>query len=389
MKIRRTIVIVLDSVGCGAAPDACSFNDAGAHTLRNAAHGAGGLNVPVMEKMGLGRIAHIEGVTPAAFPSASWGRMTGVSPGKDTTTGHWEMAGIILDEPFALFAEGFPDAVIQEFIKKTGRGVLANRAASGTEIINELGDEHVRTGYWIVYTSVDSVFQIAAHEDVVPVEELYEACRTARKILDPYRVARVIARPFEGTSGNYVRTTRRKDFSIEPVAPTCLDMISEAEMPVVAVGKIGDIFAYRGITKAIHTDNNEHGMDVLEASLKSYDTGMIMVNLVDFDMLWGHRRDAGAYAHGLEAFDKRLGPVLGSLKQGDLLFITADHGCDPCHHGTDHTREQVPLLATGPGLKPVPLGIRETFADLGQTVCDALGVTPVRSGTSFMKLIKG
>jgi len=381
--IERVVVIVLDSVGCGAAPDADRFGDRGAHTLRNTAEAAGGLDLPHLGKLGLGRVASIRGVAPAAWPKGAWGRMTEVSAGKDTTTGHWEMAGLVLDKPFALFPDGFPVEIMHRFEQETGRKAIGNRAASGTEIIQDLGAKHLKTGALIIYTSADSVFQIAAHEEKVPIEELYEACRIARRILDPYRVSRVIARPFVGEKGSFVRTHRRRDFSMPPEGPTCLDRVAEAGMEVVALGKIEDIYARHGVTAAEHSIDNMDGVDLLLRTMARSFRGLVMLNLVDFDTLWGHRRDAIGYAKGLEAFDRRLPEILARLAAKDALFITADHGCDPCHHGTDHTREQVPILAYGPSIRPGPLGVRPTFADLGQTICTLLGAKPVAHGKGF------
>ena len=371
IDVPRTILLILDSVGAGAQPDSAEYGDPGANTLLHVAQGAGGLAVPNLAALGLGRILMLPGVPPAKAPEASWGLLRSATKGKDTIAGHWEMMGVLLKEPFALYPDGFPPKIIEPFLARTGRsGCLGNRAASGTTIIEELGDEHVATGKPIVYTSADSVFQIAAHEEVIPLEDLYALCRGAREILDPFRVGRVIARPFVGESGAYRRTPNRKDFPMEPAGETVLDRLAASGIPVTGVGKIGNIFAGRGITRSIHTRNNAEGMAATLEAVRRDERGLIFVNLVDFDMLFGHRNDVAGYARSLEAFDRDLGPLLDALDEDDLLLITADHGCDPTLPGTDHTREAVPLLAKGPGLAPTDLGVRETFADVGATVID-------------------
>jgi phosphopentomutase len=334
--------------------------------------------------MGLGNVVPILGVPPAARPSASWGRMAERSPGKDTLTGHWEMMGVPLAEPLALFPHGFPPEVLDPWIAATGvPGVLANRVASGTQIIEELGEEHQRTGKPIVYTSADSVLQVAAHEETVPLETLYAWCREARRILDPLRVARVIARPFVGAPGAYRRTYNRKDFSMRPPRPTVLERLAAARVPVIGVGKIGDIFDRRGMAEDVHSEGNADGLRRTAGILGRMDRGLLFVNLVDFDMLWGHRNDAPGYARGLEEMDRGLPAVLAALREGDLLAITADHGCDPTTPSTDHSREYVPLLVKVPGREGAPLGTRETFADLGATVAEFFGVEP-GEGRSFL-----
>ena len=380
----RLVILVADSVGAGALPDAAAYGDAGADTLGNLSRAVGGLSLPVMGAMGLGNVVPILGVPPVARPAASWGRMAERSPGKDTITGHWEMMGVPLAEPLTLFPRGFPPEVLEPWIAATGvPGVLANRVASGTQIIEELGEEHQRTGKPIVYTSADSVFQVAAHEETVPLETLYAWCRQARRILDPLRVARVIARPFVGAPGAYRRTYNRKDFSMRPPRPTVIERLAAAGVPVIGVGKIGDIFDRRGMAEDVHTEGNADGLRRTAEILGRMDRGLLFVNLVDFDMLWGHRNDAPGYAQGLEEMDRGLPPVLAALRDGDLLALTADHGCDPTTPSTDHSREYVPLLVKVPGREGVPLGTRESFADLGATVAEFFGVE-AGQGRSFL-----
>ncbi len=380
----RFVILVADSVGAGALPDAAAFGDAGSDTLGNLSRAVGGLSLPVMGALGLGNVVPILGVPPVEHPAASWGRMAERSPGKDTITGHWEMMGVPLTEPFTLFPQGFPPEVLDPWLAATGApGVLANRAASGTQIIDELGEEHRRTGKPIVYTSADSVFQVAAHEETIPLETLYAWCREARRILDPLRVARVIARPFVGAPGSYRRTYNRKDFSMLPPRPTVLERLAAAGVPVVGVGKIGDIFDRRGMAEDVHTQGNADGLRRTAEILGRMDRGLLFVNLVDFDMLWGHRNDAPGYARGLEEMDQGLPPVLAALREGDVLAITADHGCDPTTASTDHSREYVPLLVKSPGREGRPLGTRESFADLGATVAEFFGVEP-GAGRSFL-----
>lgn len=387
--IDRICLIVLDSVGIGELPDAARFGDEGSHTLRHTAQAVGGLRLPHLERLGLGCIDEIPGVACAGRPAAAYGKMAERSAGKDTTTGHWELTGVVLDRPFPTYPEGFPPEVIEAFERAIGRRVLGNRPASGTVIIEELGEEHLRTGRPIVYTSADSVFQIAAHESVIPVPELYRMCEIARGILTgPHAVGRVIARPFEGTPGSFRRTSRRRDFSLPPPRPTLLDRVREAGLGVWAVGKIEDIFAGRGIEEATHTRDNMEGVDATLAFLDRTRgrRGLVMTNLVDFDMLWGHRNDAEGYARGLEAFDRRLPEILDRIGRRDVLVITADHGCDPTTPSTDHSREYVPLLVWGPALRPgVPLGVRRTFADLASTAAAMLGIDgSFDAGESFL-----
>jgi phosphopentomutase len=380
----RFVVLVADSVGAGALPDAADYGDAGSDTLGNLSRAVGGLTLPVLGGLGLGNVVPILGVPPVARPAASWGRMAERSPGKDTITGHWEMMGVPLSEPLSLFPRGFPPEVLDPWIAATGvPGVLANRAASGTQIIEELGEEHQRTGKPIVYTSADSVFQVAAHEETVPLETLYAWCREARRILDPLRVARVIARPFVGKPGAYQRTYNRRDFSMPPPRPTVLERLAAAGVPVIGVGKIGDVFDRRGISEDVHTQGNADGLRRTAEILSRLERGLLFVNLVDFDMLWGHRNDVKGYARGLEDMDRGLPPVLDALRQGDVLAITADHGCDPTTPSTDHSREYVPLLVRVPGRDGAPLGTRASFADLGATVAQFFGVEP-GAGRSFL-----
>ncbi len=366
--IHRVICIVLDSAGVGELPDAALYGDSGANTLGHIAQSAG-LSMPECGKLGLGNIIPLNGTPPAARPLGFYGKAAGKSQGKDTTTGHWEIAGVILDEPFPLFPDGFPDEIIDEFTRRTGRKILGNYAASGTRIINDLGDEHVQTGKPIVYTSADSVFQIAAHEEVIPLEELYGMCKEARDFLP---VGRVIARPFLGSNGSYTRTRNRHDFSMEPTATTMLDLIHEAGMDVQAVGKIIDIFAGRGITESVHTVSNMDGVDKTLGFMASPSRGLIFTNLVDFDMEYGHRRDVAGYRTALEQFDSRMPEIMGAMRDDDLLIITADHGCDPTHTGTDHTREYVPVFGYGRSVPPTDIGTRETYADISATILTVL-----------------
>lgn len=384
--VRRVALVVLDGVGVGALPDAHHYGDEGAHSVAHAAAAVGGLRVPHLEALGLGRIASIPGVAPHPSPAGAFGRMAERSPGKDTTTGHWEIAGIVLSRPFPTYPNGFPPEVIEPFQGAIGRSVLWNRPASGTEIIQRLGEEHMRTGSPIVYTSADSVFQIAAHVDVIPLEELYAMCEKARAILQgEHGVGRVIARPFTGEPGRFQRTADRRDFSLEPPSPTLLDVLSAQGVPVTSVGKIWDIFAGRGIGHAIPASNNEEAVDGLVAALRNGPAdGLIFVNCVDFDTVWGHRRDPHGYAHALERFDQRLPDIQGAMASGDVLMLVGDHGCDPTHPGTDHTREYTPLLVAGDPIIPgVDLGTRSTFADVAATIAAWFGVDNPGPGVSF------
>ncbi len=385
-SFERVVVLVIDSVGIGALPDADRYGDAGAATLPHLAEAVGGISLPCMEGLGLGKIAPISGVAAVAEAGGSFGRMAEVSAGKDTTTGHWEMMGLPVTEAFPVYADGFPEEIVQAFVTGTGRQVLGNRAASGTQIIEELGPEHLRTGKWILYTSADSVFQLAAHEEKIELTELYCACRTARDLLDGYRVGRVIARPFVGEPGSFTRTYNRHDFSIRPDGPTVLTELQAAGVPVIGVGKISDIYAGVGIDRAVTTAGNRDGMEKTMQLLASQERGLLFVNLVDFDMLYGHRRNSAGYARALELFDGALVGLMAQLSARDLLLITADHGCDPTFQAhTDHTREYVPLLMWSPALAGgSDLGTRSTFADLGATVAEALGISWAGPGRSFL-----
>lgn len=386
---QRVILIVLDGVGVGAQPDAAAYGDADANTLLHVAERCGGLRLPTLERLGLGSICPVPGVAPVARPKAACGRMLEVSAGKDTTTGHWELAGLVQDHPFATFPQGFPDHIIAAFEAQAGVRVLGNVAASGTEILRQLGDEHRRSGRPIVYTSVDSVFQIAAHEDVMEEERLYELCRIARRLLDPWRVGRVIARPFTGDGAEtYVRTPRRRDFAMPPGAPTLLDRLKESGRSVYGVGKIHDIFAGQGLTGWVKTAHNREGMQRTREALQQIPDGLIFTNLVDFDMLYGHRLDAGGFGRALEEFDVWLADFLTAMQPADLLLVTADHGCDPTTPGTDHSREIVPLLVWGAGLAPgVDLGVRESFADVAATLAELFQVAQP-CGRSFLGRIR-
>ncbi|MFO7676591.1 MAG: phosphopentomutase [bacterium] len=390
MSAHRAVVLVLDGVGCGELADADAYGDAGSNTLGNLARAAGGLALPNLGRLGLGNLTRVAGVPPCPSPAGGFGRMAEASPGKDSTTGHWELAGLVLDRPFDLFPDGYPAGFIARLEAAIGRPTLGNVAESGTAIINRLGDEHVRTGAPIVYTSADSVLQVAAHEDVIPVEELYRICATARQLLDrEFRVGRVIARPFTGAPGACRRTSRRRDFSLPPPDATLLDRVKATGRAVVAIGKIDELFAGRGITESRHSVDNDDCLDATLAALDRVGSGLVFTNLVQFDMDWGHRNDPAGFARALEAFDQRLPALLARLGPGDLLFITADHGNDPTTASTDHSREHVPLLCAGPGVRAgVDLGTRPTFADLGQTAAGHLAVSPLPHGTSFLDRLK-
>ncbi len=383
--IERTIIIVLDSVGVGALPDADSYGDGGSNTLANTAKAVGGLNLPNLRGLGLGNIISIAGISPIDKPLGGYGKLAEVSPGKDSTTGHWELMGVQLEEEFPVYPHGFPNKIISRFEALVHRRILGNKVASGTEIIKELGAEHMRTGYPIVYTSADSVFQIAAHQEIIPLKELYNICQTARDILTGEdSVGRVIARPFIGTPGNFTRTQWRRDFSLKPPVKTVLDYARAAGIPVRSIGKINDLFAGVGIDSKVHIGSNDEGVNQILAHLNKYGNGIIFANLVDFDMLWGHRNNAEAYAQGLTEFDGRLPEIIRSLTDKDILIITADHGCDPTTSSTDHSREYVPLMVVGMDIKSgVDLGIRPTFADVGKTVAEAMGFKAAVKGSSF------
>lgn len=388
--MKRVILIVLDGVGIGELPDAAKYGDEGSNTLVNTAEAVGGLHLPNLGRLGLSNIERIKGIEIQEEPIAFYGKMAESSPGKDTTTGHWEIAGLILDKPFPIYPQGFPKEIIDSFEKAIGRKVLGNKPASGTEIIKEFGEYHLKTGYPIVYTSADSVFQIAAHEDVISVEELYKMCEIARDILKgEHAVARVIARPFAGEPGNFYRTPRRKDFSLPPIKPTLLDYLKEENYDVIGVGKIEDIFAGRGLTLSLHQKDNKEGIENIFKAWKNLKEGLIFVNLVDFDMLYGHRNDPKGMANALEEFDRALPDIINLLSDYDLLIITADHGCDPTTPSTDHSREYVPLLIFSPNFRKVEsLNVRKTFSDLGKTLADYFEIKNDLSGESFLSKIK-
>ena len=385
----RVLVIVLDSCGVGALPDAARYGDEGAATLPHTAAACGGLALPALQRLGLGCITAISGVPPEPAPAGAFGKMAERSAGKDSTTGHWELMGIVLERPFPTYPRGFPPEVIEPFEARIGRRVLGNGPASGTEIIKELGEEHLRTGRPIVYTSADSVFQIAAHEACTPVDELYRYCGIAREILTgPHAVGRVIARPFVGEPGAFVRTDRRRDFSLPPPAPTVLDRVHAAGLPVVAIGKINDLFAGRGITEPVHTHDDLDGMRATLRTMEATPAGLIFTNLVDLDTLFGHRNNPRGYGRDLEQIDAELAKVVARMGTNDLLMVTADHGNDPTSPSTDHSREYVPLLVAGARVRGgVDLGVRQTFADVGATVAQALGVKPPGVGTSVLDLV--
>ncbi len=384
--IDRVILVVLDSVGIGELPDAAEYGDQGSDTLGNICQRVD-LAVPALQSLGLGNIRPLRGVPPTPAPLASFGRMAEASPGKDSVTGHWEIAGVVLDRPFPTFPHGFPREVIDRFEREIGRGTLGNEVASGTEIIERLGDAHVASGKPIVYTSADSVFQIAAHEQVVPVPELYRMCEAAyRLVVDGLGVGRVIARPFVGPSGAYSRTPNRHDYAMPSPQPTLLDLLSDAGVPVIAIGKIADLFAGRGITRKLPTPSDDAGVDAVVAAMREEPEGFIFANLVDFDTQYGHRNQVRGYADNLERFDRRLPEIMSLLRDDDVLVITADHGNDPTTPSTDHSREYVPVLAVcGRGPTRADLGTRDTFADLGQTVAEIFRVGPLPHGTSFLK----
>jgi phosphopentomutase len=401
MAIDRVVLIVLDSVGCGEMPDAAQYGDAGSDTLGNMSRAVGGMTLPHLQGLGLGNLTEILGVPPVATTDGAWGRMREASAGKDTTTGHWEMAGLLVGDPLRNFPHGFPAEMIDEFSRAIGRGVLGNKPASGTAIIEELGPEHLRTGKVIVYTSADSVFQVAAHEEVVPIDELYRICTEARRLCDRYRIGRVIARPFVGEPGSFRRTYNRRDFSLPPPERTVLDRIADAKIPVVGIGKIWDIFAGQGVTENVHSEGNADGMRLTLEQLERVDRGLVFLNLVDFDMLYGHRRDPKGYYGALQQFDAFLPSLRKALGPRDIAVITADHGNDPTYRGTDHTREHVPLLAFrasdgGPGPRRGAqgaersdrqrrdLGVRGGFFDIAQTLCEAFGLPRWERGESFL-----
>ncbi|MDF2961815.1 MAG: deoB [Paenibacillus sp.] len=387
MTFQRICLIVLDSVGIGELPDAASFGDTGSHTLGHIAERVPGFSVPHLQRLGLGNIAALKGIEPAGTPLAAFGKMAEVSVGKDTMTGHWEIMGLKVTIPFNVFPDGFPRELIDRFEQETGRKVIGNKPASGTEILDELGEEQMKTGAWIVYTSADSVFQLAAHEDIIPLEELYKGCEIARQLTlkDPYAVGRVIARPYTGQPGAFKRTPNRHDYAVSPPEPTVMNYLKDAGLDCIAVGKINDIFSGEGITEARSTKSNLDGIQATIEFMKKPFKGLLFTNLVDFDSLYGHRRDPEGYAKALMEFDEWLPQIMKEIGQDDLLILTADHGNDPVHAGTDHTREYVPLLVYSPRLKNRgSLGIRDSFADIGTTVADNFGVRSTGNGSSFL-----
>ncbi|MBI3263939.1 MAG: phosphopentomutase [Acidobacteria bacterium] len=385
---QRAIVVVLDSVGIGELPDAAAYGDEGSNTVGNIARQVH-LEIPTLRGLGLDRLVDLDGTPPLQRPQASFGRMAEASSGKDSVTGHWELMGIVLDRAFPVFPQGFPPGVVREFEARIGRGALGNRVASGTQIIDDLGEEHVRTGAPVVYTSADSVFQIAAHEQIVPLPELYRFCDAAFDIVcRGMGVGRVIARPFVGQAGSFKRTANRRDFALPPPRDTLLDVLKAAGIEVVTIGKIDDLFAGRGMTHAIHTSSDDDGVDQIEQAMATTRRGLIFANLVDFDTAYGHRNDVAGYAANLERFDRRLARLLPRLRPDDLLIVTADHGNDPTTPSTDHSREYVPLLVTGPLVRAAQdLGTRRTFADVGQTLAAMFGVEALQNGTSFLSQI--
>lgn len=382
--MRRAAIIVLDGLGIGPAPDASAYGDAGSNTLGNVARAVRGLSVPRLEALGLGHCAELAGVARVAAPAAAHGVCEPASPGKDSTTGHWEICGLLLEAAFPTYPRGFPSAVIDEFARLTSRGVLGNKPASGTAVLDEYGAEHRRTGSWIVYTSADSVFQVAAHEETVPLRELYAACATARELLrGEHGVSRVIARPFVGEPGSWERTGSRRDFSLPPPGPTLLDRLAERQIPRVGVGKVDDLFAGRGIT-SIHADTNAEAYALIEGAMAAMNRGLLLANVIEFDQSWGHRNDVEGFHGGLMELDRRLPRLLSGVRKDDLVIFTADHGNDPTTPSTDHSREIVPLLVFGPGVRPADLGRRRTFADIGQTVAEFLGAPALAAGASFL-----
>ena len=381
---RRAAIIVLDGLGIGPAPDTGTYGDAGSNTLGNVARAVGGLQLPHLERLGLGHCAPVEGLSATGTPGAAYGVCRPASAGKDSTTGHWEICGVVLEEPFPTFPDGFPATVIAEFARRTGRGVLGNRASSGTAILDAFGAEHQRTGQWIVYTSADSVFQVAAHEATVPLAELYAACGTARDMLTgPVGVSRVIARPFVGSPGAWTRTPRRRDFSLAPPGRTLLDALADRGIPRVGVGKVDDLFAGRGIASE-HTATNAEAYRLIREALATLPSGLVFANVIEFDQTWGHRNDVAGFHGGLRELDAALPGLLEPVREEDLVIFTADHGNDPTTASTDHAREVVPLLVTGPRIRPAALGARATFADIGQTVAEFLGADPLAAGDSFL-----
>jgi phosphopentomutase len=386
----RIFLVVLDGVGIGEMPDADAYGDRGSNTLLHVAERAGGLRLPVLESLGLGSLLRLPGVRALADPTAARARLTERSPGKDSTTGHWEMMGIVLEHAFPTYPHGFPAGLLERWCERVGRGWLANVPASGTEIIERFGEEHQRTGKYIVYTSADSVFQVAAHESTAPLEELYAACRTAREMLTgEHAVGRVIARPFVGGPGAWKRTANRRDFSLEPHEPTVMDRMVERGLRVTTVGKVDDLFAGRGVTDSIHTKSNDEGQAVLLDLAGKPGEGLVFANLVDFDTQYGHRNDPAGFAQALERCDEGLGRLVSRMREDEMVWVTADHGNDPTTPSTDHSREYTPLLVAGPRVRRgADMGTRTTFADLGATIADVFGVPAPRFGTSFLKELR-
>ncbi|MDF2669622.1 MAG: deoB [Paenibacillus sp.] len=386
MKYKRICLVVLDSVGIGELPDAEQFGDVGSHTLGHIAERIRGFALPNMQRLGLGNIAELQGIPAVQEPQACYGKMAEVSVGKDTMTGHWELMGLKVTIPFQTYPNGFPADLLQALEEQTGRPIIGNKPASGTEILVELGEEQMRTGAWIVYTSADSVMQIAAHEEVIPLEELYAACKIARELTrGEHAVGRIIARPYIGKPGAFKRTSNRHDYAVTPPARTVMNSLEAAGLDCIAIGKINDIYSGEGVTASIHTNSNEHGIEETIRVMGESFHGLSFTNLVDFDSLYGHRRDTEGYGQALQAFDSQLPQLMAQLGSEDLLLLTADHGNDPTHPGTDHTREYVPLLAWSPSMsKGVSLGVRATFADLGATIADNFGVAAPEFGTSFL-----
>jgi phosphopentomutase len=388
-RFRRAVVVVCDGLGVGEAPDAAAFGDQGSDTLGHVL-ASRSVRIPNLASLGMGNLTPTFAGARETRTRGAYGKMAEKSAGKDTATGHWEMTGLVTATPFRVYSGGFPPEIIEPFVKAAGRGVLGNKAASGTEILKELGEEHLRTGSLIVYTSGDSVFQIAAHEELVPLDELYRICRAAYEIAClQFGVCRVIARPFVGrTAADFKRTPNRRDFPVPPGGETLLDALVRAGHPVFGVGKIEDIFTGRGISGAVHTRSDADGVDQTLKAMREMDRGLVFTNLVDFDTLYGHRNDVEGYARNLELLDARLPEILGALGPDDVFMLTADHGCDPSDVSTDHTREHVPMLVAGPGVRPgTDLGVRETFADMGQTLAENFGLPPLAAGRSFLTLL--
>ena len=385
--MRRAAILVLDGVGIGPAHDTNSYGDEGSDTLGNLARAVGGLTLPNLEALGLGCCAPIQGIKAVENPRAAFGVCEPASQGKDSTSGHWEMCGHLLSKPFPTYPQGFPPELIAQFAARTGRRVVGNKAASGTAILDEFGQHHLMTGEWIVYTSADSVFQVAAHEGVVPLNELYEACATARALLvPPHGVSRVIARPFVGQEGGWKRTQNRRDLSLAPAGPTLLDLLRDKHVPRLGIGKVDDLFAGRNIL-SVHTATNDEAYRMIRDALGTMERGLLFANVIEFDQTWGHRNDVAGFHRGLKELDAVLPELLAPVRDDDLVIITADHGNDPTTPSTDHSREVVPLLAYGPRVRPVALGRRPTFADIGQTVGEFLGTEPQAAGTSFLSQV--